>query len=277
MVHLKRTALLPIVLLALLATGCILQFQASDDYERSFGQSGASVIELDSLDGDLDFRGVVSSTITFRGTRRAVGSTAERARDNLEYADLKRSRRGDSLLFEFNPPLDKLGLVDLTLDEVSSVPREMGVHAFGSKGDISMDGMVGDLDLITGRGNIVVLGGVGNLDIRTRAGALDVATIGEIQARSTLRAYVAALGENENRAQVATRGSSIFFRIESQGFEITCEPGGGEVHAEDELDVEREDLEDGQVILTSGDGARKVLLDSDGGDIYVERITTGSP
>jgi hypothetical protein len=226
--------------------GCAIQVLETDDYDETFAPAGAARIALEGLDGDVVVRGLDTGDVVIRGTRYSVGATRREAREGLKHAALDAERSADDLVLRFDPPLELDGLVDLELDRVSNVPREMGLSVAVEAGDIDVVGLAGELDLETGQGD------------------LDVDDFGVATARLT------------------TEGGDVRYSVGLVGFFIECRAAGGAVEVDDALvdagvDVNTE--ADGTVVLTyGGDGAGKqvALTTAGGGGIRVS-LNDGSP
>ena len=269
MVHMRHLA---VCAFAALLGGCIVQFEVSDEYVETFEVEGQTLLKFAGFNGDVEFRGLSTSLVKLRGTRTAVGSTKQAAKDALRHARLDISFAGAETRLQFDPPLRYVGLVDIELDKVSTVPQEASVSLSLDEGDIYMDGVNGDLELKTGRGEVVVLDAMGTVSAVAEGGSVEIESAGAIYAETSRDARVSALGQSENTVQVSTRGGALNFEIASQDFEIICQAGTGEIEISQQLQVQQENLEDGTVVFTSGTGARLVNLSSGGGDISIDAI-----
>jgi len=272
MVHLRPVMA---ALAAALVSGCALQFEASGDYEETFDPGAAATLELAGLEGDVNLRGQAADSIKIRGTRVAVGATREAARDNLERARLQRvpGEGAGALRLEFAPRVEYIGLIDLELDRVSTIPAGMGVSIEVEEGDLQIDGVLGDLDLITDRGDIEVLGGEGDVSADADSGTVWVQSSGWIDAVSAGHLRVDALGINESEVSAETTGSTIELGISPQDFEVICRTSGGEVDVDEALDTTVVEGADGAVVVTSGTGARKITLRSRGANVTIEALS----
>ncbi len=257
---------------ALLLGGCVIQFSAQGDYEEIFGFDGFSVVRIVDVDGDINLRGMETKEVKLRGTGFAMGRTEEDARRNLRLARLDMTPDLTDLILEFDPPRDKIGLVDLRLDRLGTLPLEAGVTVAVEAGDLVMEDLHGALTLETGKGDISVTGG-GTSTVSAVAydGDVSVEAAGEIIVESGGQAHVLAGGVDGRSLKVETDGESIHVEIPLQDFEISCYPDGGNIEIEASLEAgSAQELGDGLIRYVRGDGDKKIELRSNGGPILVQ-------
>jgi hypothetical protein len=271
MVLLRRLA--PVV--ALLAAGCAIQFVEEGMYEESFPTSGRPAIELGGIDGDVIVAGVEGqTTAVIRGTRAAVGSTSERARANLRFARLRSRVSSTGLILEFAPPVDKIGLVDLELDQLSHLPQTLGLIVDVDRGDLQVTDLQGALSLESGKGEVEVLGGgPGAVDVETHDGDVTVEALGPITVVADGAALVSVPAVDTGAVDVETSGKPLTFELAPQPVDIFCYPDDGAIVIDPALELEQQpDVADGGTWYKSqgSESPRKVVkLRSNGGDIAV--------
>jgi hypothetical protein len=219
------------------AAGCAIQVLETDDYDETFAPGSAAKVVLEGLDGDVVVRGLEVEDVDIRGTRTSVGATRREAREGLKHAGLDAEYGADDLTLTFDQPLDLGGLVDLELDRVSDLPREMGLAVSVESGDIEVFGLAGRLDL------------------ETAQGAVEVDDFGAAP------------------VHIETGRGDIRYSVGLVGFFIECLADGGEVEIDDALlaagAVEHTEA-DGTVVLTYGDDTgKRVALTTAGGGIRV--------
>ncbi|MFO8073117.1 MAG: hypothetical protein R6V85_14695 [Polyangia bacterium] len=257
----------------LLAAACSLQFSESDPYDEAFDPGFFAGVRIAGVEGDIDLRAVESGDVLIRGTRRALGGTRRDARDNLEHAELAARDDGDVLELAFDPPLSKLGLVDLTLDRVCDLPPRMDIEICVDRGRLSTRGLRGEISLETGEGNIVVEeGGELPVSLRTDDGEVAARVRGALEVRATRRLDLEIEGTGDPPLEVESRGGAVLVALEPQNFRLTCYSGGGAITVAAELEAEIRELDDGAVMVSSGeaDGARTGRIRSGGGDIDID-------
>lgn len=276
MVLLRRAALAAAAVLA----GCTIQFLEEGPYEESFSVVGQSAIEVVGLDGDVVVSGAPAATlVVIRGTRRAIGSTEERARENLERVFLEPRTDGGSLVLAFDPPLEKVGLLDLELDRESEVPEHMGLAVEVSEGNLSVTGLAGTLDLETGEGDVQVAGaGPGRVDVRIGDGDAAVEALGPVAVDVGGKASVAVPGVDLGPVTVETGGHRIDLGLVPQALELYCYLEGGQLTVDPALGLQPMNDGDGaEYYVTESaefDGPRKLVkLWSHGGDIAIHALT----
>ncbi len=261
------------VAVALLAAACSLQFSESDPYDEAFDPGLFAGVRIAGVEGDIDLRAVEGGDVVMRGTRRALGGTRRDARDNLEHAELVAREGGDALELAFDPPLSKLGLVDLSLDRVCDVPPWMGIEVGVDRGSLSTRGLRGEIDLETGDGDIAVEeGGELPVGLRTDGGAVTARVRGGLEVRATRRVELEIEGTGDPPLEVETRGGDVLLALEPQDLRIVCYPEGGKVTVAAELHADIRELEDGGVMVGGGEaqGARSGSIRSGGGDIHID-------
>jgi hypothetical protein len=232
-------ALLTAYACAAVVAGCAVQVLETGDYAETFAPAGAGRVVLSGLDGDVLLQGAEVAAVEIRGTRYSVAATRSAAREGLRHAALDAAVGGDDLLLSFAPPFELEGLVDLVLNRVSTLPREIGVAVSVESGDLTVSGLVGDLDLLSVDGDIAI----------DDAGS----------------AFV--------RAEVG--GGEIRYAVGLTGFTIECQAGGGAVEVDEALlaagAVRHEPEADGTIVVTYGDTyAKRVELTAAGGRIAIE-------
>lgn len=272
MVSVKRKAGMGLWAAILLLGGCVIQFSAHDDYDETFGFEGFSSVRIVNVDGDMSLRGMETGDVKLCGTRFAMGRTDADARANLRLARLDVSPDLTDLTLEFDPPRDKVGLVDLRLDRLSTLPREAGVIVAVEDGDLAIEDLEGVLMLETGKGDISVIGG-GTSTIRAVAddGDVSVEANGEIIVESGGQAKVLAGGVDGRPLNVETDGELLHIEIPLQDFEISCYPDGGNIEIEASLEAgSAQELGDGLIRYVRGNGAKKITLRSNGGPILIQ-------
>jgi hypothetical protein len=225
--------------------GCAVQVLETDDYAESFAPADARSIALFGVDGDVVVRGAELNDVSIRGTQTSIGATRRSAREGLRYAVLGAEYRADELLLSFEPPFELEGLVDLELNQVSTLPREMGLFASLESGNIDVIGLEGELDLETADGDIAI----------DDPGASFV------------------------RAEVGT--GVLRYAVGLTGFHIECvAEGGGTVEVDAALldaGVSQETESDGTIVITYGeDTSKHVELRTSGGHIEVS-LSVGAP
>ncbi len=257
---------------ALLLGGCVIQFSAQDDYEETFGFDGFSTVRIVNVDGDMSLRGMETGDVKLRGTAFAMGRTDADARANLRLARLDVSPDLTDLALEFDPPRDKVGLVDLRLDRLGTLPLEAGVTVTVEEGDLVMEDLHGALTLETGKGDISVMGGgTSTVSAVTDDGDVSVEAEGEIIVESGGQAHVLAGGIDGRSLNVETDGKLLHVEIPLQDFEISCYPDGGNIEIEASLEAgSAQELTGGLIRYTRGTGAKKITLRSNGGPILVQ-------
>ncbi|MBW2277579.1 MAG: hypothetical protein JRF63_08820, partial [Deltaproteobacteria bacterium] len=146
MVLLRQT----LVLVVALTTGCTFQFLEEGPYVESFQSAGRSAIEIKGVDGDMQIQGSATATeLLIRGTRRALGSTRDRARENLQRVRLGPRAEGAQLTLELDPPLELVGLLELELVGPSVLPHDLGLTVEVTEGDLAVDDLRGETSLET--------------------------------------------------------------------------------------------------------------------------------
>jgi len=225
--------------------GCAVQVLETGDYAETFAPAGASKVVLEGLDGDVVVRGVDSSgDVRIRGTQTSIGATRRSAREGLRHAVLGAEYRADELSLSFEPPFELEGLVDLELNQRSTLPREMGLSVSVESGNLDIDGLAGDLDLEAAHGDISI----------DDAGS----------------AFV--------RAEVGT--GALRYSVGLTGFYIECVAGEGTVEVDDALLYAGAELNaeaDGTIVITYGDEtSKRVELEASGGLIVVS-LSAGVP
>jgi len=270
MVHLTRAALLASMVGL---SGCIIQFDAQDEYVLEFGVGDHGAVRFEGLDGDVDLRGMGTDLARLRGTRRAVGATKEKARRNLEQARLARESAGDAIILELDIPLELIGLVDLTLDRVSTLPEGLDVIIAVEDGDVLVEGMRGALDLRTDAGDIEVAEGEGALLAVAGSGEVRAESAGPMTITAGEGADVAATTESDREVSITTTGGAVVLSMPpGQGFRLSCRPGEGTVEVDPVFGAEIESEEGGTVVYAAGDEARIIEIRTDGGDVRVAPI-----
>jgi hypothetical protein len=245
---------------AAVVLGCAFQYLATEEYEETFSTAGYSAMQIAGIDGDIQLRGLPgTSWVTMRGTAEAIGGTDARARSNLEHARLRvRTGDGGALLLVFDPPIDKVGLVDLELDRLSELPADLGLTLRIDEGDITVTGQRGPLVLETADGDVTA---TASGSIAIIAGGAAEVSIDEITPR---------------RVDVETADGEIRLALPDQSFEIFCYPDGGAVSVDQQGfdDIEIDQLNDGTVVVRSGSttatDAKTIELRSHGREIRIE-------
>jgi hypothetical protein len=229
---------------AAVSSGCAIQFAATDEYSESFAPAGAVQVAFEGVEGDVVVRGMAVADVQIRGTRDAVGATRREAHRRLGRATLDPSFEGGSLVLSFDPPLADVGLVDLTLDRVSTLPSAMGLEADVAVGDLEIAALEGPLDVHTGDGDID-LDDPGDADVRA-----------------------------------ATDEGTVAYAFSSADFRIECDPGedgavlvGEALQALIDAGTVARSEQDGLVVLTSGTATKRVALAAAGGDISVSLLS----
>jgi len=156
MAPLKRVILGLASSAAALVAGCAVQFSASDEYAERFAPGDATFVVFEGVEGDVVARGMEIADVQVNGTRSAVGATRREARRRLGGIGLDASREAGALVLSFNPKLEDEGLVDLTLDRVSTLPSVMGIGVDLEFGDVELSDIGGAMDIQTGAGDIEI-------------------------------------------------------------------------------------------------------------------------
>jgi hypothetical protein len=176
MASMRKAALAAFACAAFSFSGCAVQFEASGEYAESFQTDGASRAVFEGLDGALVLRGMDVTDAQIHGTRHAVGATRREARRRLGRVELVAHRPGADLEMAFAPSLGDLGLVDLSLDRVSTLPQAMGISADLDTGNIEISDLLGAVDVTTGEGDIEIEDpGTAAVSAATEEGAIDYA------------------------------------------------------------------------------------------------------
>ncbi len=257
---------------ALLLAGCVIQFSAQDDYEETFTFDGFSVVRIVNVDGDISMRGMETGDVKLCGTAFAMGRTDADAHANLRLARLDVNPDITELMLKFDPPRDKVGLVDLRLDRLGTLPLEAGVTVTVEDGDLIMEDLEGALTLETGKGDISVTGGGTSIvSAVAEDGDVSVEAEGEIVVKSGGQAHVLAGGVNGRPLDAETDGELLQVEIPLQNFEISCYPDGGSIEISASLEAgSAQELGDGLIRYVRGTGDKKITLRSNGGPILVQ-------
>jgi hypothetical protein len=258
----------------------VIQFVEEGDYEESFATAGQPAVEFDGIDGEAQIQGLEgASGVVVRGTRSAVGSTEERARGNLKHARLTPRNEVVALVLAFDPPLDKLGLVDLQLDRPSTFPEGMGLVVDVDHGDLITTALKGDLQLETGDGDVYVVGaGPGAVNVETGNGDVAVEALGPIAVVSDGMTMISVPDVDDSQVTVETEGQTVVVDIVPQALEVYCYPEGGEVLVDPALLLSAPmNQSEGATWFQTDDedfeGQRKIVkVWSAGGDISVDAL-----
>jgi hypothetical protein len=270
MVHLTRAALLAS---AVGLSGCIIQFDAQDEYVLEFGVGDQGAIRFEGLDGDVDLRGMDTDLARLRGTRTAVGATKEEARQNLEQARLVRAYDGDTIAVEPDIPVEMIGLVELALDRVSTLPEGLDVTIAVEDGDLLVEGMRGALTLRTDAGDIEVADGDGALLATAGSGEVRASSAGPMTIDAGDGAEVTATTSSDGEIRITTTGGgAVLYMLPGQGFRLSCWPGEGTVDVDAVFGAELESEQGGSFVYLAGDEARTIEIRTAGGDVRVEPI-----
>jgi hypothetical protein len=238
MAPLSRIAAFVCTCTASAVLGCAVQVLETDDYAESFAPANARTIALSGLDGDVVVRGAELNDVRIRGTQISIGATRRSAREGLRYAVLDAGYRADELSLSFEPPFELEGLVDLELNQVSTLPRAMGLSVSVESGNLEVSGLEGELDLETANGDIAI----------------------DDPGASFVRAEVGA--------------GVLRYAVGLTGFHIECAAeGGGTVGVDAALldaGAVQETEPDGTIVITYGeDTSKRVELRTSGGHIEV--------
>jgi hypothetical protein len=237
MAPLSRTILLLAVTVAAIALcGCAVQVMETDEYAETFSRAGAGRVVIRGVDGDVVARGMAVDDVEIHGTRYSIGATRRAAREGLKHAVLDAAHRAGDLTLSFDPPFAFEGLVDLELDRVSTLPREMDLSVSVESGDLDVSGIAGALDLESVRGDI---------DIDDP-------------------------GTEFVRASVGT--GDVRYSIGLVGFYMECSAPGGTVEIDDGLIAAgaiRTSDADGTIVVRYGDELKRVELTATDGRIEV--------
>jgi len=265
-----------LVLVAALAMGCTFQFVEEGPYTETFDRAGCTAVELEGIDGDVLVQGSDSANaITIRGERRALGSTRERARGNLERVFLEPHVDGADLVLAFDPPLEMIGLLDLELLGPSTIPVDLGLKVEVVEGDMTVEDVAGAIDLESEDGDVSVTGaGPGRVHVVTGDGEAAVEALGPVVIDSARRASLAVPDVEPSPVEIECGGGAILLEIAPQAMEITVHTEGGELTVDPVLGLELTSSGNaGEYLATDSDefdGPRKsIKLSSHGGDIQV--------
>jgi len=228
---------------ACLVSGCAVQVLETGDYAESFAPAGAARVVLSGREGDVVVRGADLNDVSIRGTQYSVGATRRSAREGLRDAVLDATYGADELSLQFAPPFERWGLVDLELNQVSTLPRGMGLSVSVESGNIDVDALEGELDLETVEGDI----------------------------------SIDDLGPSFVRAEVGP--GVLRYAVGLTGFHIECvAEEGGTVEVDPALIGAAQHTEpDGTLVITYGDDpSKRVELKTTGGRIEVA-LSAGVP
>lgn len=130
-------------------------FGSDYDYDVNVTESsrGVTRIVLDNVHGDLSLKGEEAGDIkvTGRKTVRSFNrSEAERANQQTQ---VRVERQGDLLLIHTDD-YNNGRLIRVTTDLDITVPRGISVESRGRNGDLSVEGIDGNVDLSAGRGDV---------------------------------------------------------------------------------------------------------------------------
>jgi hypothetical protein len=275
LVLLRQALLVAVVLTA----GCTFQFLEEGPYEAIFERAGQSSIRFEGVDGDVDVQGSEGAgDVLVRGTRRALGSTRERAEANLRRVKLEPRTDGAELVLGFHPPIELIGLLDLELNGPSALPAEVGFAVSVSEGDLSVSDLSGDIDVDTGDGDVAIVGaGPGLVTASTDHGAISVEALGPVAISATGQASLSVPDVDHSPVDIETGGGPIVVKIVPQAMEITVELEGGELTVDPTLGLEPVSGGNGGEYLVTDDEEydgpwKLVRLSSYGGDVEIEAL-----
>ncbi len=183
-----------IALMPALVAGCGLGVnlhRAEETVSKSFTVKGPPRLVVETFNGAVDVTTLPENEVHARVTKRAGGSSAEEARENLKTIDVALSQEGDTIhvsarvadtqLFsnrgaevELQVPAGATLEVQTTNGRVAGTGPTGPVTAHSSNGGIQVKGSKGRLRLETSNGAITVDGAGGRAELITSNGGITV-------------------------------------------------------------------------------------------------------
>jgi hypothetical protein len=261
--------------------GCAFQFLEDGPYLETFAVAGRKSVEIKGVDGDVHVAGSsIADEVLIRGTRRALGSTPERARENLDRVALDSRYEGLDLVLEFNPPPEMVGLLELELGGPSVFPSDLGLTVEVDDGDLTATDLGGDIHLSTKDGDVSILGaGPGSVRAVTKSGNATVEALGPVAIESNGRASLSVPDVDSSSADITTAGGKVLIEIVPQAMEIIIHADGGDVTVDPLLALESvSDGNGGQYLQTDSDDFegswKRIEITSHGGDIEINSLSS---
>lgn len=296
-------ALLPVLLLALLATGCGAPAAGGAEVTRALESRAAlapgAVLKLDNLAGRIEVRPAAGGEVVLRATVHAESAAlADRLRFDLEETDgkleidlgypvdehreyvypeaelprilgfrttVRSEYRGKKVIVHGRPHGKAVLLyADLEIELPAGARADLRTLA----GTIRAERVAGDLRLDTGRGDITARAGEGRLEIDTGSGAVEVTAHRGAVAVDTGSGSVRLEGV-EGDVEVDT-GSGGVRLVQVRGGKIAADTGSGGIELTEVEGALRLDTGSGSIRGTGLVARDEVFADTGSGGVRLE-------
>jgi len=188
--------------------------------EQIFTVDDAPTLEVENFAGDVTVRAGGSGEIHVVVTKRAGSS------GRLDQIDVDVSEQGDGVQIRTSHPGTSIGGASVRLEV--SVPGDARLELDIGAGNVSVDGVQGEISARSGAGNVRVEGAAGPVDLEVGAGEIDYE--GEPQGDCVLNSNVGnvtlRLPEDVNAEVRLTTGIG---NVDLGGFDVEGEVGRTEV------------------------------------------------
>jgi hypothetical protein len=139
--------------------------QVVEQSAMSFEVGDAPVLQIDNFAGNIEIRTGRDGTITAVASRRAAGAA------NLQRIVVEPYQEGDTVTIRTRQPSS--GISNLAVDLEVTVPPGTRVALTNGAGEVTIDGVEGEISARTGAGNIEVGGSANQVRLETGAGNVD--------------------------------------------------------------------------------------------------------
>ncbi|MFN2532266.1 MAG: DUF4097 family beta strand repeat-containing protein [Pyrinomonadaceae bacterium] len=147
----------------------------SNQETKSFTLNGPAQINVNTFDGPVTVHGWDKSEVSYTATKRAADE------GDLKEITIDAQQQGGTVLITARSSDIQNGSAEFEL----YVPRRATLHVASDDGQLTLDGVSGDITLRTGDGAIEVSNGGGQLQLNTGDGRIRVATFeGSVDART---------------------------------------------------------------------------------------------
>lgn len=224
---------------------------------KSFTVNGTPSVNIGTFDGSITIHGWDKSEVTYTATKRANDE------DELKNISIAAEQQGSSVSVIAKSP-ESNGSVHFDV----FVPRRTALHVSSGDGQLSLEGVSGDITLRTGDGSIEVTNGGGQLQLNTGDGRIHVASFeGQLDARTGDGSI--SLDGNFNALSARTGDGTISLNV-PHGSNFTVE-----TNSENEVNNENlpmtEDVAPSQRVKRwkIGNGGKVFVLHSGEGNIFL--------